>query len=50
VKVVKGGAWYSDYRNARISARDYGGIPNLDDDCSAGFRCVKEPSDEETVR
>jgi formylglycine-generating enzyme required for sulfatase activity len=50
VKVIKGGAWYSDYRNARISARDFGGIPNLDEDCSAGFRCVKEPADDDSVK
>jgi formylglycine-generating enzyme required for sulfatase activity len=50
VKVIKGGSWYSDYRNARISARDFGGIPNLDEDCTAGFRCVKDPSDEDTAR
>ncbi len=43
VKVVRGGAWYNSAVKIRITARDYGGLPNLYDDNIAGFRCIKEP-------
>lgn len=44
VKVIRGGAWYSSYENTRITARDYGGLPNLYEDNIAGFRCIKLPT------
>jgi formylglycine-generating enzyme required for sulfatase activity len=46
VKVIKGGAWYSKKQSLRIQHREYGGIPNLESDSIAGFRCVKDPVDD----
>lgn len=43
-KVIRGGAWYSSRERVRISARETGGTPNLDEDVIAGFRCVKDPA------
>lgn len=44
VKVVKGGAWYNTRHRLRSSSREYAGIPNLEKDFTAGFRCVKDPT------
>jgi formylglycine-generating enzyme required for sulfatase activity len=46
-KVIKGGGWYSTPEHLKISSREFGGIPNLDEDSIAGFRCVKDVSDED---
>jgi len=43
VKVIKGGSWYSKKQSLRIQNREYGGIPNLEKDSIAGFRCVRYP-------
>jgi len=43
-KVIKGGAWYSSRDRIRITSREIGGTPNLDEDVIAGFRCVKPVS------
>jgi len=43
VKVVKGGGYYSTSSDVRIANREYGGIPNLNDDNAFGFRCVSTP-------
>lgn len=50
VKVIKGGGWYSSRGSLRASSREYGGIPNLDEDAVAGFRCVKRTSAEDYER
>jgi formylglycine-generating enzyme required for sulfatase activity len=44
-KVIRGGAWYSSRDRVRITARETGGTPNLDEDVIAGFRCVKDPAE-----
>jgi formylglycine-generating enzyme required for sulfatase activity len=44
VKVIRGGGWFSGRSALRVTSRDYGGIPNLEEDSIAGFRCVKNPS------
>ncbi len=41
-KVVRGGSWISDKYKSRVSSREIGGIPSLDRDYSAGFRCVRD--------
>ena len=46
-KVIRGGAWYSTRERLRITARETGGSPNLDEDVIAGFRCVKEPAEQD---
>ncbi|MDY6934260.1 MAG: SUMF1/EgtB/PvdO family nonheme iron enzyme [Spirochaetota bacterium] len=43
VKVIRGGAWYSDKKRLRVTSREIGGIPNLYEDPIAGFRCVRKP-------
>ncbi len=43
-KVIKGGAYFLGLKDARISSRKTGGIPNLYNDRSAGFRCVRDIS------
>ncbi|HEY1405101.1 MAG TPA: SUMF1/EgtB/PvdO family nonheme iron enzyme [Spirochaetota bacterium] len=47
VKVIKGGGWYSSRSALRVSSREYGGIPNLNEDAVAGFRCIKAPTIED---
>ncbi len=41
VKVIRGGAWFSDKYRIRASNREIGGVPNLYNDNIIGFRCVK---------
>ncbi|HSV98419.1 MAG TPA: SUMF1/EgtB/PvdO family nonheme iron enzyme [Spirochaetota bacterium] len=43
-KVIRGGAWYSGREAVRTTRRQIGGIPNLNSDAAAGFRCVKSPA------
>jgi formylglycine-generating enzyme required for sulfatase activity len=40
-KVMRGGAWYSNRLELRVSNRETGGAPNLHADNTGGFRCVK---------
>ena len=40
-KVIRGGAYFLPKKDARITNRKLGGIPNLYKDRVAGFRCVK---------
>lgn len=47
-KVVRGGGWFSSPENARVSYRQPGGLPNLAKDY-AGFRCVKDPLEEDVI-
>lgn len=47
VKVIKGGGWYSSRESLRVSSREYGGIPNLEEDSIASFRCIKRPNSED---
>jgi len=42
VKVIRGGAWYSERYRVRVSSRDIGGVPNIYNDYIAGFRCAKD--------
>lgn len=42
VKVIRGGSWYASPRECTVSARSYGGIPSLETDSRAGFRCVRD--------
>ncbi|MFW6366964.1 MAG: formylglycine-generating enzyme family protein, partial [Spirochaetota bacterium] len=42
VKVIRGGSWFSSAEECTVSARSYGGLPNLESDASAGFRCVRD--------
>ncbi|MCL1910786.1 MAG: formylglycine-generating enzyme family protein [Leptospirales bacterium] len=48
-KVVRGGACFSDASSLRSSRREIGGIPTLDKDNLAGFRCVKDPTPLERI-
>lgn len=43
-KVVRGGSYFLPLRSSRVSSRKIGGIPSLDKDRMAGFRCVKDVS------
>ena len=43
-KVIRGGAYFNDAASLRSSRREIGGIPTLDEDNLAGFRCVKDPT------
>ena len=43
-KVVRGGACFSNAVSLRSSRREIGGIPALDKDNLAGFRCAKDPT------
>lgn len=47
-KTIRGGAWYTNATNARVSSRKPGGIPNLETEI-AGFRCAKDPLDEDII-
>ena len=49
-KVIRGGSWYSSSHAVRVTAREIGGIPNLDDDVIAGFRCVRNPAEADRVQ
>ncbi len=42
MKVIRGGAWYSERNRVRGSSREIGGVPNIYNDYIAGFRCVRE--------
>ncbi len=42
VKVIRGGAWYNTAEKCTITSRAFGGLPNLETDSSAGFRCVHD--------
>ena len=42
VKVIRGGSWYNNKYKVRCSDREFGGLPNLYIDNSAGFRCVQD--------
>ena len=44
-KVIRGGAYFLPKKDARITNRKLGGIPNLYKDRVAGFRCVKSVTD-----
>ena len=48
-KVVRGGAYFSDASSLRSSRREIGGIPTLDKDNLAGFRCAKDPTSLERI-
>ena len=41
-KVLRGGTWFSGRYRIRVTSRDLGGVPNLEVDNFAGFRCVKD--------
>jgi len=41
-KVIRGGGWYMGAKKATVSYRIPGGLPNLYEDRSAGFRCVRD--------
>ena len=43
-KVVRGGSYFLPEKNSRVTDRKIGGIPSLDKDRMAGFRCVKDVS------
>ncbi len=43
-KVMRGGAWFSGREAVRTTRRQIGGMPNLNNDAAAGFRCVKSPA------
>jgi len=43
-KVVRGGSYYLPAIKSRVTDRKIGGIPSLDKDRMAGFRCVKDVS------
>jgi len=49
-KVIRGGAWYHDRYQVRVTRRLRGGIPSLYMDNTAGFRCVKDPADSDIIR
>lgn len=40
-KVIRGGAWFTTRKEARVTDRKIGGIPDLHKDRIAGFRCVR---------
>ena len=40
-KVIRGGAWFTTRKEARVTDRKIGGIPDLYTDRIAGFRCVR---------
>ncbi|MCL1865047.1 MAG: formylglycine-generating enzyme family protein [Spirochaetes bacterium] len=44
-KVIKGGAYLLSKKDARVTSRKIGGMPNLYKDRIAGFRCVKSVSE-----
>ncbi len=41
-KVIRGGGWYMGAGKATVTHRIPGGLPNLYEDRSAGFRCVRD--------
>jgi formylglycine-generating enzyme required for sulfatase activity len=43
-KVVRGGSYFLPEKNSRVTDRKIGGIPGLEKDRMAGFRCVKDVS------
>lgn len=43
-KVVRGGSYFLPVKSSRVTNRNIGGIPSLDKDRMAGFRCVKDVS------
>ena len=43
-RVLRGGAWCSNRRGIKVTARDIGGISNFSKDYIAGFRCLKDIS------
>lgn len=43
-KVIRGGSYFHPFREARVTDRKTGGIPSLQSDRIAGFRCVKDVS------
>lgn len=43
-KVVRGGSYFLPLKASRVTDRKIGGIPSLDKDRMAGFRCVKDVS------
>ena len=40
-KVIRGGAWFTTRKEARVTDRKIGGSPDLHTDRIAGFRCVR---------
>ena len=44
-KVIRGGAYFLPGKDARVTGRKIGGVPNLYKDRVAGFRCVKPVSE-----
>jgi formylglycine-generating enzyme required for sulfatase activity len=49
-KIIKGGGWYSSPELLKTESREFGGIPNLEEDAIAGFRCVKDVADEDVEK
>ncbi len=43
-RVIRGGAWFNSERELRVTKRQPGGLPSLETDNRAGFRCVKDVS------
>lgn len=43
-KVVRGGSYFLPLQKSRVTDRKIGGIPSLDKDRLAGFRCVRDVS------
>jgi len=41
-RVIRGGAYFTSSREARLTDRKTGGLPDPGSDCIAGFRCVKK--------
>jgi len=41
-RVIRGGTWFSEGRELRVTNRKFGGIPDLYRDNTAGFRCVRD--------
>lgn len=50
MKVVRGGSWYNNIYKMRITSRDCGGLPNLREDASFGFRCIKKAGVNDTAK
>lgn len=44
-KVIRGGSWFTSRKEARVTDRKIGGIPDLKSDRIAGIRCAKAVSD-----
>ncbi len=44
-KVIRGGAYFTTGREARVTDRKIGGVPDLYTDRIAGFRCVRNATD-----